>query len=108
MNMQKILKNFLVFSLFPLSLIACKDKPIINGGEAKSEAYYLQHSEEAKVVAEKCVEFENNSYSAMPPSKQKAWLETVDGINCTNSREAYGTITMNAYQQGLRDAAAKY
>lgn len=106
--MQKILKKSLIFSLFPLSLIACKDKPVINGEEAKSEAYYLQHSDEAKIVAEKCEEFANTAYSTMPPSKQKAWLETVDGINCTNSKEAYGTILINAYQQRLRDAAAKY
>lgn len=106
--MKKTLEKYLVFSLLPLMLIACKDKPIINGDEAKSEAYYLQHSDEAKVVAEKCVKFEKNSYSAMPPSKQEAWLETVDGINCKNSRNAYGIIIMNAYQKRLRDSAAKY
>jgi hypothetical protein len=108
MKTRKILKKQLFMALLPLSLIACKEHASINGSEPKTEAYYIGHPDEAKMVTAKCKEFEVNAFSALTPSKQKDWLETTDGINCENAREANATNSWNAYQKSLRDAAAKY
>lgn len=77
-------------------------------GPAKTQAYYSAHAEEAKLIAEKCLAFEANAFSAMSPSKQKAWAETEDGISCKNARRAHAVALWNARQQRLSDAAAKY
>lgn len=108
MKTRKILNKPLLLALLPLSLIACQEHTSINGEEPKTEAYYIGHPDEAKVVTAKCKDFEVNAFSTLTPSKQKDWLETTDGINCENAREANATINWNAYQKSLRDAAAKY
>ncbi|MGK5038435.1 hypothetical protein [Janthinobacterium sp. LB3P118] len=108
MKTRKIFKKKLFLTLLPLSLFACQEHTSINGSEPKTEAYYLGHPDEAKVVTAKCKDFEVNAFSALTPSKQKIWLETTDGINCENAREANATSNWNAYQKSLRDAAAKY
>lgn len=108
MKTIKILNKQLFLALLPLTLIACQEHALINDGEPKTEAYYIGHPDEAKVVTAKCKEFEVNAFSALTPSKQKDWLETTDGINCENAREANATNNWDAYQKSLRDAAGKY
>lgn len=108
MKTIKILNKQLFLALLPLSLIACQEHASINGDEPKTEAYYIGHPDEAKVVAAKCKEFEVNAFSALTPTKQQGWLETTDGINCENAREADATNNWNAYQKSLRDTAARY
>lgn len=109
MKTQERLRQRLALIALPLSLLACQEQqPAVVGGPAKTQAYYAAHADEAKVVAEKCLAFEANAFSAMPPSKQKAWAETDDGINCANARQAHAVALWNARQQRISDAAAKY
>lgn len=105
---MKIQERLILVAL-PLSLLACQEQyPVVVGGPAKTQAYYATHADQAKEVAEKCLAFEANAFSAMAPSKQKAWAETDDGISCTNARQAYATLLWNARQKRISDAAAKY
>ncbi|WP_228894796.1 hypothetical protein [Pseudoduganella aquatica] len=91
------------------ALAGCQEQfPSVVGGSAKTQAYYSAHAEEAKLVAEKCLAFEANAFSAMAPSKQKAWAETNDGISCANAKQAHAVALWNASQKRIRDSAARF
>lgn len=84
-------------------------KPAVSEStDAKSLAYYTAHTAEAVKVGKKCKAFEDGEYSTMSPSKQQAWLETSDGINCNNAKQAWATAELQAYQKRLSDSANKY
>jgi hypothetical protein len=109
MKIQVQLRQRLILIALPLLLLACQEQqPSVVGGPAKTQAYYAAHANEAKIVAEKCQAFESNAFSAMAPSKQKAWAETDDGISCNNAMRAQAVAIWNDRQRRLRESAAKY
>jgi len=75
---------------------------------AKSLDYFLTNVDEAKQTAEKCLVFERNYLSTMPPTQQQAWRETTAGINCENAKHAYGIEIMNARERALLKSDEKY
>ncbi len=99
-------KNRYLFILVGLTVAACgRGGGISNDVQAKTLQYYSSNPAEAKQVDEKCRAFQANEFSAMSPSKQAAWRETGEGINCKNAGEAYERIAAMEYQQRLLDAS---
>lgn len=89
-------------------LVACNQPNITGASDAKSIAHYSSHPEEAMSIAEKCMAFEKGEFSTMTLSKQAAWKETTDGINCGNARHAAVLLDMQARQKRLSDSANRY
>jgi len=99
-------QRFSAYLVLVLSLVSCsKTAP---QEQAKSLDYFLNNVDEAKQTAEKCLVFERNDLSTMPPTQQQAWRETTAGINCENARRAYGIEIMNARQRALLKNDEKY
>lgn len=94
--------------LLPLAFFAigCSEK--IMEKPAKSVSYYSKHLTEALEVNAKCVAFQNNEFSVMSPSKQHAWKETTEGINCANAETAKIYAAMAARRQRMIDADAPF
>ena len=89
-----------------LCLVSCSKT--VPQEPAKSLDYFLTNVDAAKQTAEKCLVFERNDLSTMPPTQQQAWRETTTGINCENARRAYGIEIMNARQRALLKNDEKY
>lgn len=103
------LAHRLILIMLSFNLVSCQEHvPSVSGvGPVKSQAYYAAHVQEATVIAKKCRAFEADGFTALGPSKQAAWLETADGINCKNAIGAYGMEIMNARARRMQEADAR-
>ncbi|MRV70686.1 hypothetical protein GJ700_03010 [Duganella sp. FT92W] len=104
---MRTLKTYVPALALVAAATGCQRSPI-DVSEPKTYQYYMEHSDETKVVAGKCSDFEKKEFSVLPPSKQMAWRETPTGINCANARNAAATLVITEHQRGLAEAAAKY
>ncbi len=89
-------------------LAACSKQAATPAESAKTLDYFSKNPAEATQVAANCKVFEKNEFSAMPPTKQEAWKETVEGINCKNAIEANAYAAWASYQKRLAESGAKY
>lgn len=101
------LKTYVPALVLMAAATGCQRSPI-DVSEPRTYQYYMEHSDETKVIASKCKDFELKEFSVLPPSKQMAWRETPTGINCANAQSAAAMLIITEHQRGLAEAAAKY
>ncbi|WP_147328195.1 MULTISPECIES: hypothetical protein [unclassified Duganella] len=97
-----------LLTLLSLAFLATGCGETVMEKPANSVSYYSKHLTEALQVNAKCVAFQNNEFSVMTPSKQHAWKETTEGINCANAETAKVYAAMAARHQRMIDADAPF
>jgi hypothetical protein len=87
-----------------LALLAGCGKKLTPDAEIKSIAYYMDHPDEREKMKGTCHEFIDGAYSVLTADEKEEAKKSAFLTNCNN----VGIAGMNAYQQRLRDAAAKF
>lgn len=95
------MKRILICIVATIAMNGCGDK-------AKSVAYYKEHIDEAKSTSDRCQKKNANEVSAMSPSRQAAWNESAEGINCRNVAQVLGEKKWNDSQKQLGDNAHRF
>jgi hypothetical protein len=95
------MKRILICIAVAIAMNGCGDK-------AKSIAYYREHIDEARSTSIQCQKKNEAEVSAMSPSRQAAWNESAEGINCRNVDQVLGEKKWNDYQKRLEDNAHRF
>ena len=99
-----IAKNLALIVISSSLLSGCQKQSVTGYREAQSLDFYSKNAEIAKIVANKCLDFESKELSKLPASEQRTWRDSTDGVNCTNAKTARSFQLLGEQQKRYHDA----